>query len=405
MRAVQLHSPQVSSIAAACSAWRRAGRSRCYRSLCWRSGRSSVRASARPALLRSSSNVVQRALSSTHTRLARALTRTRVHAAQDACPDPPAGGVPHGDAGDCTSHTNHTCTYTCNEGYQCSPECTTLPCAANCARTCNNGTAFTAPMTCSDKPCTGVDPPVIGAHMHLGDCTDPLLSGQSCKPECDEGYVLTAHGGHSSGSHAKFLCTRGAWNTLTCEPKGCTAAAVIAAAAGARIWTPNTHGDPPFSCGALSGGQPAGVCTPTKVGQHSVCVPGYTPSTNPPLEISCSTGTVTVLGSCDPSPCNCGDNYPHGNRGTCHPNGNHMESGTLCTPNCTDGYMLATPKRCLRGGCSGGTCIGKPCNATAVSVCEYSPSCCVRARRSSSDACDRHASSKQLLVLSAAVCS
>jgi hypothetical protein len=57
LRAVQLHSPQVSSIAAACSAWRRAGRSRCYRSLCWRSGRSAVRASARPALLRSSSNV------------------------------------------------------------------------------------------------------------------------------------------------------------------------------------------------------------------------------------------------------------------------------------------------------------------------------------------------------------
>ena len=38
-----------------------------------------------------------------------------------------------------------------------------------------------------DNACDASLPPVNGA---VGNCTDTLMSGTSCVPECDAGYVL-----------------------------------------------------------------------------------------------------------------------------------------------------------------------------------------------------------------------
>ena len=273
----------------------------------------------------------------------------------------------HGSAGTCTAAQNDTCTYQCDEGFQCSPECDATPCAANCDRTCSGG-AFATPLECSAKPCSAADPPVLGDHMRLGDCTDVLISGEKCNPKCDDGYDLTqttpcGFTSHSctgeSAATSCFCCYEGGWNSLSCQAKSCTSLEVATAAGTIAHINADGAKLPACTKASLSDGA---VCS-----LSGACASGYSASTAPdPIQVTCNLGVATASGTCTPSPCNgVNTNFPHGNRGDCPASGN-MGSGSRCTPVCDSGYKLDGDKTCNQGTVHKGQCRPVTCNATGI---------------------------------------
>lgn len=145
------------------------------------------------------------------------------------CPD--AGDPPNGKAGNCNSDNNNgtKCSYTCNEGYQCSdrtpPDCADREkqCEENCERDCASA-SYSPPLQCSEKNCFGVSPQ-LGDHMEIGNCTRVLLAGEQCQVSCLRGYRLASAGKPSTGS---LTCRKGGFDgmdDLRCVPeKGCDCA-------------------------------------------------------------------------------------------------------------------------------------------------------------------------------------
>ena len=193
----------------------------------------------------------------------------------------------------------------------------------------------------------------------MGDCTGPLLSGDSCTPTCEEGYELhPAPGATGLG----IECLNGQWLIPTCEGKGCLAADVQAV----RRSIPHVGQYADACASALPDG---GHCVPE-------CAVGYQGSAGS-SGITCAAGHATLEDpsfTCEVKLCAGADTAPaHGSQGDCTtPNLQPQEAGPgwFCRPECDSGYTLQGRRECKLhasgNGLSGGTCMATTCNATGA---------------------------------------
>ena len=272
----------------------------------------------------------------------------------------------HGTVGDCIEGGEDHCTYTCDAGYQCSAECTdATSCPADCGKTCPPPDGDQLQLLCSAKPCnpTGdAGVPDLAEHMGIGTCTQPLLSGDSCAPTCEEGYELhPAPGATGLG----IECLNGQWLIPTCVEKGCLAADVQVV----RNAIPHVSRHADACILALPDG---GHCMPE-------CDEFSDQSSAASSGITCASGHATLDPSfkCELKPCTGADKAPdHGSQGGCTaPNLQPEEAGPdwFCRPECDPGYILqgnasreCKPHASGNNGLSGGTCVATTCNATGA---------------------------------------
>ncbi len=154
-----------------------------------------------------------------------------------------------------------------------------------------------------DNACDASSPPKNGI---VGNCTDTLMSGESCVPVCNAGYML---------SGAISCIDRVLINTAVCNQACVNSAAAIA------------NGDASSCPSSLASGS---SCTPT-------CDSGYTLSGTR----SCSVGTLTDTAVCNPDPCTASaDSSKDGSDGNfyCINGGTIGGTSGECTCTCNAGY-------------------------------------------------------------------
>jgi hypothetical protein len=252
----------------------------------------------------------------------------------------------NGTNGDCPAVLKHgdACQPDCNDGHELTdvtrcqfgkllrPRCVPQSCAVtppthgdtglcpkilkdgeSCKPDCNEGYDLVGDTMCNSgklsisncKP-SDCDVTKFLQDEHIGNCPDTLQDGESCQPECSD------HGQEPIGLGT---CDHGKFRMPSCKPKSCNQVEIPFNA---------THGD----CGAtLEDGQ---SCRP-------ICQPGHSLSS----DVRCDKGTL-YLAECKPSVCEV-ERPKNGNVGNCPC---ELEHGESCTPECDVGYEPGNGMRC-----------------------------------------------------------
>jgi len=198
----------------------------------------------------------------------------------------------NGHAGSCPANLAHgsSCIPGCNAGYRISGQ-----------NLCSFGNLTTV-AGCS---CDASSPPING---QVGDCTNMLDHGSTCRPTCNTGYTLFGASSCKSGTLAAAKCSPSPCDTSTAPDNGYVG-----------------------SCNEMIPHQSS--CQPG-------CMAGYTVSG----ASSCRFGQL-IAATCHPSPCT--TNAPlHGTMGTCKSSITH---GSKCQLHCGTGFVISGTSHCSFG--------------------------------------------------------
>ena len=238
---------------------------------------------------------------------------------------PPAGG--HSTVGDCTN--------TLQSGDHCTPACAlgyhwiVSGARASARRSCVAGELDDGGGSCGDPdPCEAGKSPSNGVN---GDCSDQgklvggkLPSGESCNPECGNGYGCGQPDAHGAYPDCVRTCTAGVLKgDAVCSEKECTGT-----------------DDPPL--GRSSHGN-KGDCPPTLASGHS-CHPKCDQGFEPQGERTCVKGDLTPnTASCQAKHCSALQ-IPHSDHSgpltACGKATEPAKTGENCGYTCNDGYSL-----------------------------------------------------------------
>ena len=213
----------------------------------------------------------------------------------------------------------------------------------------------------------------------LGTCGATLAHGQTCIPECDEGYTLSEPMSCAYGRMSRPRCTPN--RCVVTDPENATSSGdcppTLEHGATCQPECKDGHtlvGVTACSCGRLEVAQCiADRCTLAVEPEHGAF--GNCPSTlesgqscaiqcdsgyRPVGVTKCNAGVLTMA-SCEPTECEMMPSIEHGRLGTC-PSDRPLVHGEFCQPKCDDGYHLSGSTFCSVGTLKVGKCLPSPCN-------------------------------------------
>jgi hypothetical protein len=236
----------------------------------------------------------------------------------------------YSSSGDCTDRleSGESCTPLCRDGY-------TLDAPITCeddspARRSPIGVASTS--RCIPRSCQPNDNLANGA---LGVCSNVLMHGEECSPECNDGYYLA----HTAKCHLGTL------RPPLCSPQSCT------------IDEPPTNGSKGDCPARLKHGD---ACQPA-------CDDGYELS-----DVSRCQFGVLVQSTCTPQSCSAVEPPAHGDLGSCPTS---LQDGESCTPWCHDGYQIVGETVCDHGKLVVASCKPAECELSAFIPDEFRGNC------------------------------
>eukprot|EP00439_Symbiodinium_sp_Y106_P015182 s1366_g2.t1 len=255
----------------------------------------------------------------------------------DPCPIPFAKnqegsgclGVP-GRVDGTVIESGETCRTECKEGYHASVE----------RMSCMTGSLTPPSWSCIEDRCPA-EGGVANAGARICEEGNSIESGKLCTTKCNSGYTP---------NHASLQCRLGKLtpHTFLCNPNPCAVPAVA-----------NRLGS---GCSGLP--HPAMVDHGTTC--MTQCEDGYTPTV---AELRCAAGTLApTTFSCSENPCDAPDGIQNGANQLCR-EGRTLQSGSLCTTQCADGYTPSVASlSCSLGKLSPRTfsCNPLPCNTPRV---------------------------------------
>lgn len=255
----------------------------------------------------------------------------------DPCPIPFAKnqegsgclGVP-GRVDGTVIESGETCRTECKEGYHASVE----------RMSCMTGSLTPPSWSCIEDRCPA-EGGVANAGARICEEGNSIESGKLCTTKCNSGYTP---------NHASLQCRLGKLSphTFVCNPNPCAVPGVA-----------NRLGS---GCSGLP--HPAMVDHGTTC--MTQCEDGYTPTV---AELRCAAGTLApTTFSCSENPCDAPDGIQNGANQLCR-EGRTLQSGSLCTTQCADGYTPSVASlSCSLGKLSPRTfsCNPLPCNTPRV---------------------------------------